>query len=619
MTKSRFSEGNNLHRDGKFMEAIDAYRDSLDFGHMHDHIIFNKANALFDAGFHEQAVACYLILYNKSKCPDLAIRIRRFIPDPDNYLARTLNKILSQEDIHKYIVEALWGGYSFLSAVWLEIILIDSAFAPELRFYAAWHVARWYHYNSEFNKALDKVKFIRKYLNQDLANKKIVTMLAAYSYLGIERPEEAIQELNNFLENNPKDPDCLLALSNLQYSNEDRLSLINEVFANNNLRPISLIKLSEPLSLHNITCLADPVKGKKKVSVIIPAFNSEEKICTAIESLIAQSWQNLEIIIVDDCSTDSTFELAKIYEKKDKRVKALRQPHNAGAYAARNFGLEYATGDYITTHDADDWSHAEKIQKQVEFLDLNSKVKGVCLYWVRTKSNLQFTHNWRINPALIHWSHSSFMFRREVLEEIGPWDEVIVGGDTEFIWRIEAKYGKWSIKRIYKSVPMAFALDEEESLTRTKATHVRTIHYGLRHMYRGVATLWHQQNHNNDLFLNKTARPFALPLSMLERVNHACEVDVLYVSDFTDTVLTQKIADEIDHETPGKIYGLVHNPGFGAPRKEFSSPLFELCSRPHVHLVVAGQTVSCIKVKNYSTDPHLYRLDYFPCIVLNNS
>ena len=89
----------------------------------------------------------------------------------------------------------------------------------------------------------------------------------------------------------------------------------------------------------------------KKVSVIMPVFNCERYISEAINSVLEQTYKNVELIIVDDGSSDRSLEIAKKYESE--KVKVFTQPHG-GAPRARNFAFEKSTGDYIQYLDADD-------------------------------------------------------------------------------------------------------------------------------------------------------------------------------------------------------------------------------------------------------------------------
>lgn len=90
------------------------------------------------------------------------------------------------------------------------------------------------------------------------------------------------------------------------------------------------------------------------ISVIVPVYNAEKYLKTCLDSLINQTYKNLEIICVDDGSTDHSLSILKFYENKDSRVKAYSQK-NAGPAAARNKALEHATGEYISFVDADDF------------------------------------------------------------------------------------------------------------------------------------------------------------------------------------------------------------------------------------------------------------------------
>ncbi|MGC9223232.1 MAG: glycosyltransferase family 2 protein [Terracidiphilus sp.] len=98
-----------------------------------------------------------------------------------------------------------------------------------------------------------------------------------------------------------------------------------------------------------------------KISVIIPAYNAEKYIATTIESCLEQTLPPDEIIVVDDCSTDGTFEIAQKYPPP---VKALRLEKNSGVSVARNRAVEASTGDWLAFLDADDWFLPQKLEMQ---------------------------------------------------------------------------------------------------------------------------------------------------------------------------------------------------------------------------------------------------------------
>jgi len=108
------------------------------------------------------------------------------------------------------------------------------------------------------------------------------------------------------------------------------------------------------------------------VSIIMPAYNCEKFISETIDSVLKQSYQNWELIIVDDCSTDSTADIVKEYADKDSRVKYFENDKNSGAAISRNNALKHATGRFMAFLDSDDLWRANKLEKQIEFMIENN-------------------------------------------------------------------------------------------------------------------------------------------------------------------------------------------------------------------------------------------------------
>ena len=106
-----------------------------------------------------------------------------------------------------------------------------------------------------------------------------------------------------------------------------------------------------------------------KVSVIIPIYNVEDYLPKCLESVINQTYKNLEIICVDDCSPDNSSQILKEYENKDKRIKIVNRKQNGGLSAARNSGMDVATGEYIYFLDSDDWIDLDYIEKMVQAME----------------------------------------------------------------------------------------------------------------------------------------------------------------------------------------------------------------------------------------------------------
>jgi glycosyltransferase involved in cell wall biosynthesis len=106
-------------------------------------------------------------------------------------------------------------------------------------------------------------------------------------------------------------------------------------------------------------------------------YNEAEYILTAIESILEQSFEDFEFLIIDDGSTDRTSEIIKNYAERDNRIRHLVNETNKGLPASLNKGIEAANGEYIARMDADDRSRPERFERQVEFLETNSDVHVV--------------------------------------------------------------------------------------------------------------------------------------------------------------------------------------------------------------------------------------------------
>lgn len=108
-----------------------------------------------------------------------------------------------------------------------------------------------------------------------------------------------------------------------------------------------------------------------KVSVIIPVYNCEKFLKQTIESVINQTYENWEAIIVNDASTDNSLKEAIKYAKKDPRIKVVNMPQNSGVSACRNEGISHASGRFLAFLDSDDIWSPNKLMKQIFFMKKN--------------------------------------------------------------------------------------------------------------------------------------------------------------------------------------------------------------------------------------------------------
>lgn len=116
-----------------------------------------------------------------------------------------------------------------------------------------------------------------------------------------------------------------------------------------------------------------------RVTVLVAAYNAEKYLEACLDSLVNQTLKDIQIVCIDDASTDSTPEILNKYASQDSRIKILQRKENAGQAVARNMGIEVADGDYITMLDADDWFGADALEKAVNILDSDRETGSVLL------------------------------------------------------------------------------------------------------------------------------------------------------------------------------------------------------------------------------------------------
>jgi len=194
-------------------------------------------------------------------------------------------------------------------------------------------------------------------------------------------------------------------------------------------------------------------KENPLVSVVMPAYNAEKYLSEAIESILNQTFKDFEFIIIDDGSTDRTWEIIQEFSKKDKRIIALKNEKNLNIAESRNRGVEVARGSYIATMDSDDVAIPDRLNYQYSFLESNSDIavsigninvineKGVFQYFREypiTDSQIR-SKVYRFNP----FPNPTVMCRRAVYEKIGKYSNEYVPIDDFEFWLRTGKVFKF--------------------------------------------------------------------------------------------------------------------------------------------------------------------------------
>jgi len=498
----------------------------------------------------------------------------------------------------------LWEGFAGIALAELEALYRDASTEGDERHYAAWALTRWYASHQDWMAASAFIETLRP-STPSMPAPLGQTLLHIEVLLRLERVAEAQALVDTALETHGQLPDLCLAAANVcrfadNHANDARrVEWLDRLLTAAGLARIGKLDPSRPLDLDNLVA-AEPLPERlagPKISVIMPAFNAAPFIATALRSLLTQTWRNLEILVVDDCSSDDTVAIVTALANTDERVQLIRQAQNRGAYAARNAALLHASGDFITNHDSDDWSHPQRMEKLADVLITESARMGVMAHWARTDTSLHF-QRWRMEGGLIHPTVSTLMFRREVLEHLGGWDEVKVGADTELWQRIKALHGEEAVREVLPGVPLAFARQLPESLTSAPATHLRSQFFGLRRLYRELSQSWHElASRPNGLCLHPGAgeRRFPAPREMLRNPPPLPEYDLVLLADFGDypAVFPQTRALLQQILAGGQRVALFHWPDYRQPMPAAMAKHFLLRAvEGQVDILLPGQTVT---------------------------
>lgn len=229
----------------------------------------------------------------------------------------------------------------------------------------------------------------------------------------------------------------------------------------------------------------------------MPAFQSERTLEFAARSILDQTWQALELIIVDDCSDDGTWQVAQAIARGDARVKLFRNKVNVGPYVSKNLALGLAQGAFITGHDADDWAHPQRIERHVgAMLASGGQLRASMTRMIRLNERGTFGHLAKegktSDDGVLRDAAISCMFEADLLrKELGYWDSVRFGADSELIGRTERVLQGGFVR--LRQLAM-LCLDAEGSLTNDPVHGVSKVH-GIsptRRYYRDQWSEWHQ-------------------------------------------------------------------------------------------------------------------------------
>ncbi|SDZ55570.1 Glycosyl transferases group 1 [Evansella caseinilytica] len=473
----------------------------------------------------------------------------------------------------------------------------------------AWELALWHanqYKKEDANKCLKYLsEAVKGERSRDFLRRKTILEAECYTLLG--QTDKAKHSITKALATE-EHGDLYLAAANLETSPEDRVKWINKALQ---LYGMSKITFKIPGnqtaydglgSEHMIEHGISNSEEKTTVSVIMPVYNAEKVIRTSIESILAQTWSNIELLVVDDCSDDATVTIVKEYEKKDTRVRLIKAKTNGGAYKARNLALREAAGEFVTINDADDWSHPEKLSTQAVHLLDNPNVIANTTQQARATEELQFHRRGKPGSYLFA-NLSSLMFRRkQVMNALGYWDEVRFGADGEFKRRLKIVFGDEAVVDL-NTGPYSFQRQSSSSLTGNQAFGYHGFFMGARKEYHDSYTYFHKTSAPTDLRyeIKQVSRPFAVPEPMLptrekKQPDGRRHFDIIIASDFRLLGGTNmsNIEEVKAHKRMGLRTGLIQMARYDFySEKQINPNIRKLIDGDQVQMLVYGEKISC--------------------------
>ena len=264
--------------------------------------------------------------------------------------------------------------------------------------------------------------------------------------------------------------------------------------------------------------------GKDSITVVMTVYNSMNIMLPSIFSVLKQTHSNLELIIVDDYSTDGTYDVLKRICSIDSRIRVLRCPRNLGTYWAKNYGMEHARGKFVTFMDSDDLNSPERVRRVVkELLSDTDLVMTFCDY-IRINSEdgkIVLNRGEVQRGALI-----GMAFERErVISKLGWFDSIRVNADDEMKQRIRTVFGRKAFSHLqfadyYASLrPNSLTTSGYTSNSLTKVDedkNTRSFLAPVRQKYTNSYIDWHRSSPRH-LFVNfpQWSRPFEAPNSIV--------------------------------------------------------------------------------------------------------
>jgi len=310
---------------------------------------------------------------------------------------------------------------------------------------------------------------------------------------------------------------------------EGWLSLVNERHRADGIEPLTLRDTGSTVFDRLAAASTARVDEGPLVSVVMTTYRPDHMVETAVRSMIAQTWQNWELLLVDDASPAEYQDYLQSLADLDERIRVIRCDDNAGVHRRRADGWREAGGDYLTAQDSDDWVHPRRLERQLRHLIEESPIPATMLHTSRMTERGGWVHP---GGAWRHAMHSSLLMHRSVWEGLGTLADERRSADAEYRRRIEAAFEQ-QIPAEPTSAPLTHIRRHDASESAQDFSMMR-MHPGYR-AYRSAFTAWHGERRGDHAALRydprRDAPRFPVPAIVRAAAPPQHDLDVLYVLD----------------------------------------------------------------------------------------
>lgn len=297
------------------------------------------------------------------------------------------------------------------------------------------------------------------------------------------------------------------------------------------------------------------------MTVILTSFRPDARLFTAVRSILRQTYQNFELLIVDDASGPEYMDVLDEAVAMDSRIRLIRQEVNGGTYLARNAGIAEARGELMTGQDDDDWSHPRRIEWQYREFVERPETTAVRGWTLMTDEDLVLN---RLGHPVFSVLSSSYMTRVETARRVGGYLEARKGADTEFTRRVEAITGQ---PLVDLRLPLGVYRMSKGSLSRGEFGP--GWHHPVRAAFWSTAKLAHERAARGTLDEESVRQSIAIPHRYQVERKPLPRYDLLIAADWRESrAARHPLLGEVEALIgTGQRVALLHMPDHRRPQR----------------------------------------------------